>query len=231
MIEILRTDLKNILRDPSLVIICFVPFIMLALLYFGYPPLLAVWPEAAQYSGLGLAMFCITGSVMPGMAIAFAMLDEKDHNLQQVLQILPVSFRHITLLRLMTTFLFGFLAALLMLTFSGIRSYTGVQILLLALLTAAIAPLMAIIPAFYASNKIEGATLSKLLNFLIIIPIPAFVFPGVWSWFMMMLPPWWIYFAFESAENPIRLMGAVAGGILFIGGIMIIINKMLWTRQ
>ncbi|TVQ16722.1 MAG: hypothetical protein EA361_03680 [Bacteroidetes bacterium] len=231
MIEIVRTDLKNIIRDPSLVLICFVPFIMLALLYFGYPPLLSAWPEAAQYSGLGLAMFCITGSVMPGIAIAFAMLDEKDQHLQQVLQILPVSFRHITLLRLTITFLFGFVSALLMLTFSGIISYTITQTLLLAMLTAAIAPLMAIIPAFYASNKIEGATLSKLLNFLIMIPIPAFLFPGTWSWFMMIFPSWWIYFAFESVENPVRLVGAVAGGLIYLSVIMIVINKIIWPRK
>lgn len=231
MIEIVRTDLKNILRDPSLMLICFVPFIMLALLYFGYPALLTAWPEAAQYSGLGLAMFCITGSVMPGIAIAFAMLDEKDQHLQQVLQILPVSFRRITMLRLTTTYLFGFLSALLILTFSGIKNYSIAQTLLLSLLTAAIAPLISVIPAFYASNKIEGATLSKLLNFLLILPLPAFLFPGVWGWFLMVLPSWWIYFAFESVDNPLKLIGAVAGGLIYLSVIMLVINKMLWPRQ
>ncbi len=231
MIEIVRTDLKNILRDPSLVLICFVPFIMLALLYFGYPALLAAWPEAAQYSGLGLAMFCITGSVMPGIAIAFAMLDEKDQHLQEVLQILPVSFRHITLLRLTTTFLFGFVSALLMLTFSGIISYSITQTLLLAMLTAAIAPLMAIVPAFYASNKIEGATLSKLLNFLIMIPIPAFLFPGAWSWFMMIFPSWWIYLAFENTEQPPIFALAVAGGLLVFITLATLLIKLIFRKQ
>lgn len=231
MIEIVRTDLKNILRDPSLVLICFVPFIMLALLYFGYPALLAAWPEAAQYSGLGLAMFCITGSVMPGLAIAFAMLDEKDHHLQQVLQILPVSFRRITLLRLTTTYLFGFLSALLILTFSGIKSYSLVQALLLSLLTAAIAPIMSIIPAFYASNKIEGATLSKLLNFLLILPLPAFLFPGIWSWFLMVIPSWWIYFAFENSSHPITFVLAVAGGLILCFGLTTVLMKLIFKKQ
>jgi fluoroquinolone transport system permease protein len=222
MITIIKTDLKNIMRDPSLLMICFVPFIILALLRWGYPPLRAIWPEAEIYSGLGLAMFCIVVAIMPGIAIAFAMLDEKDQNLQVVLQILPISYLRIIMYRTLVIATFGFLSALMLLFFSGIDSGTIFQKILLSLIASLSAPIMALIPAFFAQNKIEGATMTKLLNFLIMLPIPAFLFPGTWSWFMMIFPAWWVFFAFENTDSAALFSVAIACGTLVHLGVLAI---------
>jgi fluoroquinolone transport system permease protein len=231
MYSIIRTDIKNILRDPSLLLICFVPFLILALLRLGFPALQNVWPEADEYASLGLAMFCITVAIMPGIAVAFAMLDEKDNNLDTVLQILPVSYKKITWYRMGLIFGFGFISAMLLLIFSGIPSGNTVQKFLLAILTASSAPLMAIIPAFFAQNKIEGATYTKLLNFLIILPLPAFLFPGLWSWFMMIFPAWWIYFAFTGTDNNLIFILAIAGGIIVHTAAIFILMRKIFKAK
>jgi fluoroquinolone transport system permease protein len=231
MYTILKTDIRNILRDPSLLIICVVPFIMLALLRWGYPPLAELWPEGVKYKELGLAMFCITGAVMPGIAIAFAILDEKDNHLDTVLRILPVSYQTITIYRMLMVFLFAFFSAILLLVFSNISHFTLLENLLLALLIAFLAPVLASVPAFYARNKIEGATMTKLLNFLLILPLPAFLFPGVWSWFLMVIPSWWIYFAFESVGSPGKFIAAMAGGLILLSVFMIFFNMKVWGRR
>lgn len=231
MFAIFKTDIRNILRDPSLLIICVVPFIILAMLRWGYPLLVTFWPEAVIYKDLGMAMFCITGAVMPGIAIAFAILDEKDQNLDKVLHILPVSYQSITIIRMLVVFLFAFFSAFLLLLFSNITQASTIEKLLLSLLTAALAPILASVPAFYANNKIEGATMTKLLNFLIILPMPAFLFPGLWGWFLMLIPSWWIYFAFESLANPLKFVAAITGGLLFLTAIMVFLNKKIWGRR
>lgn len=231
MFAIIRTDIRNILRDPSLLIICVVPFIMLAMLRWGYLWLLEIWPDVVIYKNLGMAMFCITGAVMPGIAIAFAILDEKDQNLDTVLKILPVYYHTITKIRMLVVFSFAFFSALLILVFSNIIQVTILEKVLLSLLTASLAPILASVPAFYAQNKIEGATMAKLLNFLIILPLPAFLFPGVWGWFLMLIPSWWVYFAFESVANPLIFAAAFAGGLLFSTAFMVFLNKKTWSQS
>jgi hypothetical protein len=231
MYSIIRTDIRNILRDPSLLLIFFVPFIILVLLRLGFPALQSVWPDVDKYATIGLAMMCITVAIMPGIAVAFAMLDEKDNNLDTVLQILPVSFKRITWYRMVTIFGFGFLSALLLLSFSGIPSGNPAQKFLLALLAATSAPLMAIIPAFYAQNKIEGATYTKLLNFMIMLPLPAFLFPGWWSWLMMIFPAWWIYFAFTGTDNNLVFVLAIAGGVMLHAAAIFIIMKSIFKAK
>lgn len=231
MYNIVKTDLKNILRDPSLIIMSLVPLVMFALLRWGYPALLGVWPDATNYKFLFLAMFCMVGAMMPGIAIAFAMLDEKDQNLQVVLQILPVSFKKITYYRMGVIYVFGFLTAILMLGFTQIQDHNIIQIILLSALTAATAPIMALIPAFFAANKIEGATLTKLLNFLIMIPIPAFLFPGIWSWFLMIFPAWWVYFAFENTENHSSFIPGIAGGLVIHAIILYFLVSFIFRKM
>jgi hypothetical protein len=230
-IFIVQTDLKNILRDPSLWIILLVPVLLLFLLRLGYPALLDVWPDASQYAQLGLAMFCITGSVMPGIALAFAMLDEKDHNVDVVLQIMPISYQKITFYRLVMIYVFGVFTALLLIGFTGIFEGNIFQMILLSGLVAATAPVMTLIPAFFASNKIEGATITKLLNFLIILPLPAFLFPGTWSWFMMVFPSWWIYKAFENTQDLSVFTMAILGGLIIHSAAIAGVYMHVFTRK
>ncbi|MFN3556695.1 MAG: hypothetical protein ACK4VN_12085 [Bacteroidales bacterium] len=231
MFSIIKTDLKNIFRDPSLLIILFVPFVMMALVRWGFPALLQVWPPAADYVMHGLAMFSITIAIMPGIAIAFVMLDEKDNNLQTVLRITPVSLRRIVLYRMVSMYSLGFLMVMLLLTFSGIGVGTFVQHLLLSALVSLSAPLMSLLPAFLSSNKIEGAAMTKMLNFLIMLPIPAFLFPGTWSWLMLIFPAWWIYFAFIQVASPPLFLLAIAGGITLHGLILLGVWKFLVLKR
>jgi hypothetical protein len=175
-------------------------------------------------------MFCIVVAIMPGIAIAFAMLDEKDQNLQVVLQILPIPYLRIIMYRTLVIVTFGFLSALMLLFFSGIDSGTIFQKILLSLIASLSAPIMALIPAFFAQNKIEGATMTKLLNFLIMLPIPAFLFPGTWSWFMMIFPAWWVFFAFESIDSAVVFGAAISGGVLVHLGVLAITIYMSLKR-
>jgi fluoroquinolone transport system permease protein len=230
MINIIKTDIKNLLRDPSLLMICLVPLLILALLHRGYPVLIQLLPVVDEYRSVILAMFCIVVALMPGTAMAFAMLDEKDNNLQQVLQILPVSFRHITLYRTGLIFVFGFISSLMILQLSGMSHHNMFTHILQSLLAAATAPIMVLIPAFFAANKIEGATFSKGLNFLIMLPIPAFIFHGTWNWFLAILPSWWIYLIFGSQPGTLSFFASFLGGILWHLAILLFLFHRIFVR-
>lgn len=229
-LNIIKTDLKNILRDPSLVLLLFVPFLITALLRWGYPFFLEAVPEAAAYNMLLLAMLSMTCSAMPGMAVAFAILDEKDNGLLPALMILPVSFRKIVINRLLTIYIYGAASAFVAIVFSGLSEGTLLHNLLLSMLAASPAAALGLIPAFFAANKIEGATLAKILNFLLVFPLPAFLLTGWWTKILAVFPAWWVYRAFTGiAETPVFLV-ALAGGLAYHALVTIIITRKIFTR-
>jgi fluoroquinolone transport system permease protein len=167
-INIIKTDLKNILRDPSLVLLLFVPFLITALLRWGYPLFLAAVPDAAPFNMLLLGMLSMTCAAMPGLAVAFAILDERDNGLLPVLMTLPVGFKKIVLNRLLAIYFYGTAAAFIAIVFSGLSEGTILQDLPLSFLAASPAAVMTLVPAFFAANKIEGATIAKMMNFMLI---------------------------------------------------------------
>jgi fluoroquinolone transport system permease protein len=213
-LTIIQTDIKNILRDPSLLILLFVPLLIAAVLRWGYPILISEIPEISTYNMLVLALLSVSAAAMPGIAIAFAILDEKDNFLIDALRVLPVSFGDIIFYRNIAIYSFGSLAAFITISFSGISDGSIVQNIMLSFLAAAPAPLMALIPAFIAANKIEGATLAKAMNFIIVLPLPAFIFTGLWTWLLMIIPAWWIYQAFLNTANHIMFTVYFTAGII-----------------
>ncbi len=228
--NIIITDIKNILRDPSLVMMLFVPFLITALLRWGYPYFLEAVPEATEYNMLVLAMLAMTSGAMPGIALAFAILDEKDNGLLPALMILPVSFRKIVLNRIWTISIYGTFAALITISFSGLSEASLVQNLLLSLLAASPAAAFGMVPAFFAANKIEGATLAKILNFLLVFPLPAFIFSGWWTSLLGVFPAWWVYSAFTSTTDPVKFLTAFGWGIAYHLLITIIVTRLIFSR-
>ncbi|TVR68987.1 MAG: hypothetical protein EA408_12985 [Marinilabiliales bacterium] len=229
-LNIIITDIKNILRDPSLVMMLFVPFLITALLRWGYPYFLEAVPEATEYNMLVLAMLAMTSGAMPGMALAFAILDEKDNGLLPALMILPVSFRKIVLNRIWTISIYGTFAALITIGFSGLSEASLLQNLLLSLLAASTAAAFGMVPAFFAANKIEGATLAKILNFLLVFPLPAFIFSGWWTSLLGVFPAWWVYSAFTSTTDPVQFLTSFGWGIAYHLLITIIVTRQIFSR-
>jgi fluoroquinolone transport system permease protein len=228
--HIVKTDLRNILRDPSLVILLFIPFLITALLRWGYPWFLEMVPEAAGYNMLLLGMLSMTCGAMPGMAIAFAILDEKDNGLLPVLMILPVPFRNIVLSRMLAICLYGTAAAFIAIAFSGLSDATNLQNLLLSFLAASPSVIMGLIPAFFAGNKIEGATIAKVLNFFLIFPLPAFIFAGWWTRLLAVLPAWWVYRAFTGTDVDWIFLTALGTGLLFHFIIAALLVKRIFNK-
>lgn len=226
---IIKTDLKNIFRDPSLFMILIVPVIITVLLFFGWPLLSNQWPIIVQYKPLILGGFCLVSAAMPGMAISFVILDEKDENLIQTLHILPVSFSLIIRLRMIIIFLFGVIASTMMLLVSGMISGNELKAPLLAMLASAIAPMSACIPAFMAKNKIEGMTYAKMLNFIMVLPLPAFFIQGNFEYFFGIIPSYWIYKSFIVIDNNFQFMLFWTIGMLYHAVLLFITFK--WIEK
>lgn len=230
LFQIATTDLRTIFRDYAMVMMLFVPLIIVSLLRWGYPYFLDAVPAASDYNMLLLCMLAMTSGSMPAMTIAFTILDEKDNGLLPVLMILPVSFRRIIGSRILLITVYSAIAAFIVISFSRLSDGVVLENILLALLAAAPAVSLGLIPAFFADNKIEGATMAKVLNFLLVFPLPAFLFSGWWTDLLMVFPAWWVYRAFTAAGDPLIFFGAVVVGLAYHAVVTLFIVRTVFRK-
>ena len=201
-LTIVKTDLKNIFRDPSLIMIFIAPVLILVMLRYVPSLIESYFPVAYEYRPLILGAFCLTVSALASFLLTFVMLDEKDQELFQVFRVLPFTFPKLTLLRIWTMLTIGFVFCLLLITGSGLIALSIPQILILSLLSSLSGPGNALLIVSIANNKIEGATYFKLLNMFILAPLAGMFITGPLKYLLGIIPFFWVFIAFMNYDSP-----------------------------
>lgn len=171
LIRLLKTDMLNIVRDRSLVVIFFLPFIILALLRIAPPLYEPLLPEMILFRPLLLAMFCLVVSALAGFLMAFILLDEKDLQLQPVFRVMPFPYSRLIALRTFFILCLGFIFCLVLILWSHLIDLTVLQALVLAFCCSLAGPTATLLLVLLAQNKIEGVTYFKLFNVILAMPI------------------------------------------------------------
>ncbi len=187
----LITDLKLIIRDKSLFIFVFIPFAVLAFLRYALPPIAGLYPAIVNYYTLVIGMMAVAMSVFPGFIMAFIIIDEREQAILDVFRVLPVSFSKLVYGRIFLTALMGFVYSFVILKFSGLAVFELLRILEVSLLSSFLGPVSALLIVSFASNKIEGMTYMKGINFIWIIPVAHFFIDTPWKYFFVIIPDYW----------------------------------------
>lgn len=191
-------DVKNIFRDRTLTIIFLMPVIIILLLRLVIPPLINKFPVLADYYTVIVALFCAATAVSPAFIVSFIMLDEKDENVLQVIRVMPLSPRVFVLYRILFIFLFGFIFSLLTIQFSALENFTLTAVVSVSVLFAMLAPTTALLIITFARNKIEGITLLKGINFIMMLPLLFFFVKSSWTVLLGVIPVYWTYQLFYA---------------------------------
>lgn len=210
--SVVASDLRNTRREPTLMMLFIVPFIMLALIRFGLPVLIDYIPKSKDYQNIIIAFFVLLNAVFPGFILSFIFLDEKDLKLIPVLRVTPVSLKGVLLSRIVFMLLFGFLGSLLILFFNGITNHTLFQCFAIAILCALNVPFLVLFISTIAKNKVEGLTLLKLVNVTLFIPIAVFFIESNWENLLAIFPAYWVFqFIDEGINKPLVFaLGVIA---------------------
>ncbi|WP_221567416.1 hypothetical protein [Alkalihalobacillus sp. TS-13] len=208
-------DLKNIKRDLVLLMSMFAPLILAALLKFGFPPLerLVVTNfqvSLASYFPLMVVTCLLVTPFTVGMLSGFLILDERDEQILSYLSITPVSKSHFILYRLLFPVVICILTA-------GFLLYVNAWVISLWKLAALLilsleAPIIALMMAVFADNKVEGLALGKVISISVTAPIVGFFIHSGWKWIGLVFPPFWIaevFFANSTSMKATLLCGAL----------------------
>lgn len=223
-------DLRLIFRDPVLYVMFFVPFIFIALLRFGLPPLIEVLPMLASYKMVILASICLVTAMFPAFIFSFILLDEKDLEVLAVIRVLPISSSMFILYRLVFISLFSLLFNLLILILSNQTEWPIVKMFLVSIPVALVSPVSCLTITTFANNKIVGATWMKGLNFLFMIPVLTYIFEGSWEYILGILPYYWIFKIYDPGFQMLPFTVNYAVGLFYLF-ILIIISTMLFKKR
>ncbi len=189
---IVKAELKNITRDKMYIFFFLYPVILGTSGYFLIPYIQDITePGNPMAQIVAMFLILITGFAF-GVTTGFALLDDKDDNVLMSLKITPISVKLYVIVKLIISYIFGFLAMIALILATGFLPGSSVgTIILISLIGAVQAPMVALIVNSFARNKVEGFVIMKLSGMLLMIPVLVFF---VQSWkevFLVFVPAFW----------------------------------------
>ena len=212
-LSIVVSDLKNTRRDPTLLLIFFVPFLILGVVRLGIPLIESYLPVLSGYHLEIVAFFALLNAIFPGYILSFILLDEKDMQLLQVIKITPVSLSGFLIARILFMILFGFLGSLFLVLCNGLVYFSLLKALAISFLCALNAPILILLISTIAKNKVEGLTLLKIANVTLVIPTAVLFIDTTFENLLAIFPAFWVYRFIDDASHQI---------LLFFAGLLIL---------
>lgn len=168
------------------------PVIMGAIGYFLIPFIEdSVAPGNPAPQIVAMFLILMTGYIF-GAVTGFTLLDDKDDNVLMSLKITPISVRLYVILKLVISYIFGFIATFLLTVATDfLPGATIWSILLIAAVGALQGPGIALIVNSFAKNKVEGFVIMKMSGLILIVPVLAFFVASWQEVFLVIAPGFW----------------------------------------
>lgn len=218
LLRLASNDLRLILRDGMLAFFLAMPLLLVLVVRFGVAALTAQFPIVAAYHGPIAMAAGLQTALLAGFVSSFLFLEEKDEQVLAVLRILPITTFRFVVYRLLFATLFAGLGSGIVLVGGGV-AYPGTALLPgLILLYGLTAPLITLIIATIAANKIEGMAYFKIVNLVLLLPLTYFFLPEWVGYAFSWIPTYWLFRLYERAleEGPtIGILGLALGVYLF----------------
>jgi fluoroquinolone transport system permease protein len=186
--------LKWVLGLPlglALVLRVLIPRIQQGLIVNGF--------DMAPYFPLVMGGYLMTAPGIVGMVIGFLLLDERDARTLSALRVTPLSMRQYLAYRVVSPLIVGTASTLVGYPLIGITPMSFQSLLAIAAVAGVSAPLLALVLASAAPNKVAGFAVVKVLNGVNLLPIAAFFLPLPLQYIAGIIPTYWPMRALWSA--------------------------------
>jgi hypothetical protein len=214
--SLVYADSQMLWRDPLLGWILALP-IGLALLLRPLMPrlqevlLAGAGFDLAMYYPLVMGGFLMTAPGMVGMVIGFLFLDERDSRTLTALRTTPLSMRQYLVYRVALPLLLGTASTLVGYPLTGLTPLPATSLVPISIVASLSAPLLSLVLAVAAPNKVAGFAVVKVLNAVNLRPVVAYFFPRPVQFAAGILPTYW----------PMRALWSAAGGEAFAGYLLV----------
>jgi fluoroquinolone transport system permease protein len=220
-------DSRMLWRDPLLGWILALP-IGLALLLRALVPR----AQAALLAGAGFDLtsfyplvmggYLMTAPGMVGMVIGFLLLDERDSRTLAALRTTPLSMHQYLGYRVILPLLLGTGSTLIGYPLTGLAPIPLTSLVPIVVVASISAPLLALVLAVSAPNKVAGFAVVKVLNGVNLLPVVAYIVPRPGQFVAGILPTYWPMRALWSAT-----VGEAYGAYLVLGSVISVVALLL----
>jgi fluoroquinolone transport system permease protein len=227
---LVEADSRMLWRDPLLGWVLALPiglaFLLRPLIPRVQEALLAgAGFDLTPYYPLVMGGFLMTAPGMVGMVIGFLLLDERDARTLTALRTTPLSMREYLVYRVALPLLLGTVATLIGYPITGLVPLPLTSLLPIVVVGSLSAPLLALILALAAPNKVAGFAVVKVLNTVNLLPIVAYFVPRPVQYVAGIFPTYW----------PMRALWSAAveedyDTYLVLGGVVSVLALLLITR-
>jgi fluoroquinolone transport system permease protein len=220
-------DSRMLWRDPLLGWILALPIGLALLLRPLIPRIQEALLEGAgfdltPYYPLVMGGFLMTAPGMVGMVIGFLFLDERDARTLTALRTTPLSMRQYLAYRVALPLLLGTASTLIGYPLTGLTPLPLTSLLPIVVVASLLAPLLALVLAVAAPNKVAGFAVVKVLNAVNLLPIVAYFVPRPLQFAAGIFPTYWPMRALWSAA-----VDEVYGAHLVLGAIVSVLALVL----
>ena len=214
---LVRADLRNVLRDSTMVMVLFGPVALFALL--GFLPLI----EALLLSELQFDLFpyrppLVTFlGLIPGLLFAmiygFIVLDERDEQIVEVMSVTPLRKEGYLRYKLLIPMLLSFLGPPIIQFSFSLLSLSMTALLPISFMAGLEAGLGVLFLVSFSSNKVEGMAFGKLLGIFYLVIPAVFLWDSPLHWIGCISPPFWIAKASQAAlaQDPLVWLHVTLG--------------------
>jgi fluoroquinolone transport system permease protein len=228
-------DSRLLWRDPLLGWVLFLPVGLAIVLRILIPRasdalLLSRGFDLAPYFPMIMGGYLMTAPGIVGMVIGFLLLDERDARTLTALRVTPVSMRQYLSYRIALPLLVGTVSTLVGYPLIGIGSLSFSSLVPIAAVAGLAAPLLALVLATAAPNKVAGFAVMKVLNAVNLLPVASFVLPLPIQFIAGVLPTYWPMRALWSAMAGDDYGGQLAAGAV-LGTLAVVIAGGLFDRR
>lgn len=234
-----RADARSLTRDPLLGWIVLFPLALALLLRILVPRIGdALQPSVGFALGpfhpLIMGGYLMTAPGLVGMVIGFLLLDERDARTLQALRVTPLGMRRYLAYRIALPLLLGTAATLVGYPLAGLSPLSEVRLLPIAVVAGFAAPILALVLAIAAPNKVAGFAVMKVVNGVNLVPVVAFFVPRPLQYAAGVLPTYWpmraLWSAVDGEAYAVYLVVGVAVGALGLAGMARLFDRRLLQR-
>ncbi|MCL6586872.1 MAG: ABC transporter permease [Anoxybacillus sp.] len=213
----LSLNRKQLLRDPVLFISVVVPICLMLTVAKGVPLLekITSFPISPHLPYL-LSIFLLMTPITIGMMIGMFMLEERDEMMVMYLAVTPLGRGRYVVFRIGFPLLITMMLSVLLVIVFPAPSLHRWEVFLFLLTSALETPLMALAMLAFASNRLEGLAVAKMLNFVLLPPFVLYFLPTKWNGLALIFPTYWIsQGVLALAEHQETFWGYWLGGTFY----------------
>jgi fluoroquinolone transport system permease protein len=221
-ITLFKNDLKQIVRDPIMTLLLFAPLLLIVvfkLLEMFLVPYLAAKAgfDITPYYPYVLSFVLLMNSGMLGIVTGFMMLDERDGNISQLLEITPLGRSGYLINRLAFASILSIIYGFIGIAVFKLPDLPFFSIVLLSVLSAFYTAIIGLLIFSGAEDKVKGLTFAKGLNTLVLFAFTdLFALPWLTflSWFF---PPYWVTMIIKTPHSLFAICLAMVIHVAWLG--------------